>query len=100
MLFSVLTLQEYIRRVIKPANKDELVQGIQQFWATVDVQKCRRYIGHLRRVLPHIVELNGDAYWFLEVECPLENRASFPYCHVFKLLFFYLLVYVAMTLML
>ena len=44
--------------------KDELVQGIQLFWATVDVQKCRRYIGHLRRVLPHIVELNGDAIGF------------------------------------
>ena len=27
-------------------------------------------------------------YWFLEVECPLENSASFPYCHVFKLFFF------------
>ena len=64
MLFLVLILQEYIRRVIKPANKDELVQGIQQFWATVDVQKCRGYIGHLRRVLPRIVELNGDATGF------------------------------------
>ena len=63
-LLGVLILQEYIRRVIKPANKDELVQGIQQFWATVDVQKCRRYIGHLRRVLPRIVELNGDATGF------------------------------------
>ena len=28
-------------------------------------------------------------YWFLEVECPLENSASFPYCHVFKLFFFF-----------
>ena len=64
MFFSVLILQEYICRVIKPTNKDELVQGIQQFWATVDVQKCRRYIGHLRRVLPRIVELNGDATGF------------------------------------
>ena len=55
-----MILQEYIHRVIKPTNKqDELVQGIQQFWATVDVQKCRRYIGHLRRVSPRIVELNG-----------------------------------------
>ena len=59
-----LILQEYIRRVIKLTNKDELVQGIQQFLATVDVQKCRRYIGHLRRVLPRIVELNGCATGF------------------------------------
>ena len=63
-LLGVLILQEYIHRVIKPANKDELVQEIQQFWATVDMQKCRRYIGHLSRVVPHIVELNGDATGF------------------------------------
>ena len=57
-------LQEYIRWVIKPANKEELIQGIRQFWDTVDVQKCRRYIGHLKRVLPRIVELDGDATGF------------------------------------
>ena len=28
------------------------------------VQKCRRYIGRLRRVLPRIVELDGDATGF------------------------------------
>ena len=58
------TLQEYIRRIVKPANKDELIQGIQQFWDTVDVQKCRQYISHLRKVLPRIVELDGDATGF------------------------------------
>jgi len=58
------TLQEYIRQIVKPANKDELIQGIQQFWDTVDVQKCRQYIGHLRKVLPRIVELDGDATGF------------------------------------
>ena len=57
-------LQEYIQRVIKPANKEELIQGIRQFWDTVDVQKCRRYIGHLKGVLPRIVELDGDATGF------------------------------------
>ena len=64
LLVVFLFCRNTFRRVIKPANKDELVQGIQQFWATVDVQKCRRYIGHLRRVLPRIVKLNGDTTGF------------------------------------
>ena len=41
--------------------KADLVLGIQQFWATVDAQKCQKYIGHLRKVVPKIVELNGLA---------------------------------------
>ena len=64
ILVVFLFCRNTFRRVIKPANKDELVQGIQQFWATVDMQKWRRYIGHLKRVLPCIVELNGDTTGF------------------------------------
>ena len=54
-------LKEFLRREVKPRTKDELVQGILQFWDTVDVAKCTRYIRHLRKVLPRIIELNGDA---------------------------------------
>ena len=32
-------LKEYIRRVIKPKTKDELVAGILEFWETVDIAK-------------------------------------------------------------
>ena len=63
MLFSVYD-SAGIHSSSHQTYKDELVQGIQQLWATVDVQKCKRYIGHLRRVLPRIVELNGDATGF------------------------------------
>ena len=52
-------LKEYIRRVIKPKTKDELVAGILEFWETVDVAKCKKYIGHLRKVVPKIIETNG-----------------------------------------
>jgi len=46
---------------VKPTTKQELIAGIQQFWSTVDVEKCRRYIRHLKKVLPKMVEVNGDA---------------------------------------
>ena len=56
-------LKEYCRREVKPRTKDELVQGILEFWMTVDVQKCQKYmyIRHLRKVVPKVIELNGAA---------------------------------------
>lgn len=54
-------LKEYLRREIKPRNKQELVDGISSFWSTVDVCKCKKYIGHLRKVIPVVIEKNGDA---------------------------------------
>lgn len=52
-------LNEYIRCVAKPKTKEELVSGILRFWDTVDVTKCKKYIGHLRKVIPKIIEQNG-----------------------------------------
>ena len=52
-------LKEYIRRVVKPKVKAELISGILEFWETVDVDKCRKYIGHLKKVVPKVIELNG-----------------------------------------
>lgn len=54
-------LKEYIRRVVKPKSKEELVEGIKEFWRTVDVQKCNKYIGHLRKVVPKVIEVGGNA---------------------------------------
>ena len=35
------------------------MEGIQSFWGTVDEEKCRKYIGHLKKVLPKVIELHG-----------------------------------------
>ena len=58
-------VKEYLRREVKPRNKQQLVDGILDFWDTVDTAKCRKYIRHLRKVVPRILELNGAAtgYW-------------------------------------
>ena len=37
-------LKEYIRREIKPKTKSELIDGIESFWRTVDIVKCKKYI--------------------------------------------------------
>ena len=57
-------LKEYIRREAKPRNKQQLVDGIKEFWCTVTKEKCTKYICHLRKVLPRIIELKGDATGF------------------------------------
>lgn len=54
-------LKEYIRREVKPTTKEQLIDGIAEFWQTVNPQKCKKYIGHLRKVIPKVIELNGEA---------------------------------------
>jgi transposase len=57
-------LKEFIRRVVKPKRKEELVKGIRRFRKTVDVEKCRKYIGHLQKVIPLVIERDGNATGF------------------------------------
>ena len=54
-------LKEFIRREVKPKKKDELVDGIKCFWETVDLAKCRKYIRHIHKVIPKVIELQGAA---------------------------------------
>ena len=54
-------LKEFIRREVKPQTKDQLVQGIVDFWRTVDRNKWIKYIRHLRKVIPKIIEVEGAA---------------------------------------
>ena len=44
-------LKEFIRREIKPKIKQELIDGIQAFWNTVTVEKCNKYVDHLKKFL-------------------------------------------------
>ena len=41
-------LKEYMRREVKPKNKEQLIRGIKAFWKTVTPSVCAKYmyIGH------------------------------------------------------
>lgn len=52
-------LKVYIERVKKPKVKEELIAGIQEFWATVDAKKCQAYINHLNTVIPEVIKCEG-----------------------------------------
>ena len=54
-------LKEYIRREVKPKTKDELVEGIKEFWGLMIGEKCRNYIRHLYKVVSRIIEVGGAA---------------------------------------
>ena len=54
-------LKEFIRCEVKPTTKAELVKGIKQFWDTVDVPNCNKYINHLQKVVPKVILLEGAA---------------------------------------
>ena len=43
---------------IKPTTKEALVDGVKKFWESL---KCKKYIGHLKKVLPCVIELDGRA---------------------------------------
>ena len=57
-------MKEYLHREVKPTTKQQLIDGIHLFWRTVDVHKCMKYICHLRKVLPRVIEVNGAATGF------------------------------------
>ena len=54
-------LKEFLRREIKPKTKDELVNGIVEYWGSVLGEKCRKYIRHLKKVIPRVIELGRAA---------------------------------------
>ena len=54
-------LKSYLRRFVKPTNKEQLVIGIQEFWQTVTPAKCERYIGHLQKVVLEVIRCEGRA---------------------------------------
>lgn len=55
-------LKNFLATVIKPRNKEELVEGIRSFWSRrVTPEKCQCYIGHLHKVLPEVIRREGRA---------------------------------------
>ena len=53
-------LKEFVRREVKPTTKQQLIDGIKLVWSTVDSVKCTKYIRHLRKVVPKVIEVLGE----------------------------------------
>jgi len=55
------TMKWYLRKNVKPKTKEELIQGIKQFWSLATPQMCTRYIRHIDKVVPVVVARRGAA---------------------------------------
>ena len=53
------TVKEYLRVDYKPRNLMQLRMGIKEFWSTITPETCRKYIGHLKKVIPKVIEVKG-----------------------------------------
>lgn len=54
-------LKHHLRKNVKPSTKDELIQGIKDFWKNLTPSVCNRYIDHIYKVVPVIVARRGAA---------------------------------------
>lgn len=58
------SLKYYLRNEYKPSNLETLVAGIKTFWKSMTPGVCRKYIGHIQKVIPKVIEVNGEASGF------------------------------------
>ena len=55
-------LKQFLTHTVRPTNKQELVNGIKLFWSMkLTIEQCVRYINHLHRVIPVIINKDGNA---------------------------------------
>ena len=54
-------LKHHLRCYVKPKTKEELINGIEQFWLKIPPARCIRYINHIQKVLPAVVAEEGCA---------------------------------------
>ena len=54
------SLKQFLRSTYKPSNIEELKAGIQQFWLTLTPEVCKKYIGHLHKVIPKVIAVQGN----------------------------------------
>lgn len=54
-------LKHHIRKYVKPKNKEELVNGIGDFWSKLTVETCQRYVQHIHKVIPAVVSSHGGS---------------------------------------
>jgi hypothetical protein len=52
-------MKYFLRRTVKPKNKEELTSGIRKFWSSVDHKKCEVYINHILKAADLIVKNKG-----------------------------------------
>ena len=53
------SMKTYLRDKHKPRNLQQLKEGIRTYWSKITPAQCARYIDHLQKVIPIVVEEEG-----------------------------------------
>ena len=53
------SMKQYLRTHVKPRTIEQLKVGIKQFWQTLTPGVCRRYVSHMKKVIPKVIEEGG-----------------------------------------
>ena len=53
------SLKTFLRDRHKPHNEASLIEGIKLYWKTLTPEVCQRYIKHIQKVIPKVIEENG-----------------------------------------
>ena len=54
------SLKQFLRTTHKPKTLGELKEGVLKFWQSLTPEVCRKYIGHLHKVIPKVIALEGN----------------------------------------
>ena len=57
-------MKTYLCNEVRPHNMAELKAGIKAFWKTLTPAVCTKYIGHLKKVVPKVIQENGGPSGF------------------------------------
>ena len=53
------SLKRFLRDQWKPTNQETLIEGIKTYWKTLTPQACEKYIRHIHKVIPKVIEERG-----------------------------------------
>ena len=53
------SMKEFLRNDYKPRGLEDLKSGIKEFWKKLDPATCTKYINHIQRVIPVVIEKEG-----------------------------------------
>ena len=54
------SLKQFLRTTHKPKTLGEFKEGVLKFWQSLTPEVCRKYIGHLHKVIPKVIALEGN----------------------------------------
>ena len=60
------SMKYYLRHHYKPKNFESLQMGINEFWMSMTPDVCCRYVSHLYKVMPKVIQVQASCFGLLE----------------------------------